>query len=146
MFSWVDTVGSIGTGASANVGSMMYSMEWFSFLNIARLLYAGSLELTIASASSMPQYTEEGYAKAKGLLDLLHRLAEEKRSTPAQISLAWMICRKPYIIPIPGSRKAERLRENLGAGEITLTPEEVADIDTRLDGMDFDVFGGHSGK
>lgn len=94
----------------------------------------------------MPQYTEEGYAKAKGLLDLLRRLAEEKQATPAQISLAWMICKKPYIIPIPGSRKPERLRENLGAGEITLTAEEIADIDSRLDGMEFDVFGGHSGK
>ena len=96
--------------------------------------------------SRMPQYTEEGYAKAKGLLDLLHRLAEEKQATPAQISLAWMICKKPYIIPIPGSRKPERLLENLGAGEITLTAAEIADIDSRLDGMDFDVFGGHSGK
>ena len=57
-----------------------------------------------------------------------------------------MICKKPYIIPIPGSRKPERLRENLGAGGITLTAAEIADIDTRLDGMDFDVFGGHSGK
>ena len=96
--------------------------------------------------SRMPQYTEEGYSKAKGLLDLLHRLAEEKQATPAQISLAWMICKKPWIIPIPGSRKPERLRENLEAGEITLTPEEIADIDTRLNGMNFDVFGGHSGK
>ena len=57
-----------------------------------------------------------------------------------------MICKKPYIIPIPGSRKPERLRENLGAGGITLPAAEIADIDTRLDGMDFDVFGGHSGK
>ena len=57
-----------------------------------------------------------------------------------------MICKKPWIIPIPGSRKPERLRENLGAGEIILTPEEISDIDSRLDGMEFDVFGGHSGK
>ena len=94
----------------------------------------------------MPQYTEEGYAKAKGLLDLLQSLAEEKQATPAQISLAWMICKKSYIIPIPGSRKPERLRENLAAGEITLTAAEIADIDCRLGGMEFDVFGGHSGK
>jgi aryl-alcohol dehydrogenase-like predicted oxidoreductase len=94
----------------------------------------------------MPQYTEEGYAKAKGLLELLNRLAQEKNATSAQISLAWMICKKPYIIPIPGSRKPERLRENLAAGEITLTAAEIADIDCRLDDMEFDVFGGHSGK
>ncbi len=96
--------------------------------------------------SRMPQYTEEGYAKAKGLLDLLLHMAEEKQVTPAQISLAWMICKKSYIIPIPGSRKPERLRENLGAGEIILTAKEIESIDTRLDGMEFDVFGGHGGK
>ena len=94
----------------------------------------------------MPQYTEEGYAKAKGLLDLLQRLAEEKQATPAQISLAWMICKKPYIIPIPGSRKPERLKENLEAGNVMLSAEEIAAIDKRLDTMTFDVFGGHSGK
>ena len=94
----------------------------------------------------MPQYTEEGYTKAKGLLELLNRLAQEKNATSAQISLAWMICKKLYIIPIPGSRKPERLRENLAAGEITLTAAEIADIDCRLDDMEFDVFGGHSGK
>ena len=54
-----------------------------------------------------------------------------------------MICKKPYIVPIPGSRKPERLRENLAAGDLTLTQEEIAAIDARLDGMQFDVFGGH---
>ena len=96
--------------------------------------------------AAMPQYTEEGYTKAQGLLELLTRMAEEKDATMGQISLAWMLCKKPYIVPIPGSRKPERLRENFAAGEITLTPEEVTAIDTRLDTMDFAVFGGHSGK
>ena len=96
--------------------------------------------------SRMPQYTEEGYSKAKELLDLLNDLSREKNATPAQLSLAWMICKKPYIIPIPGSRKPERLKENLEAGTIMLSAEEIAAIDKRLDGMTFDVFGGHSGK
>lgn len=63
-----------------------------------------------------------------------------------QISLAWMLCKKPYLVPIPGSRKVERLRENFAAGEITLTPEEITAIDAKLNTMDFAVFGGHSGK
>ena len=60
-----------------------------------------------------------------------------------QLSLAWMLNKKPYIIPIPGSRKEERLRENFGAGDIVLSAEEIAAIDAKLDTMQFDVFGGH---
>ena len=94
----------------------------------------------------MPQYTEEGYEKAKELLDLLTKMGEEKKATMGQLSLAWMINKKPYLIPIPGSRKIERLKENFEAGNVVLTKEEIAMIDSRLDTMDFDVFGGHSAK
>jgi len=93
--------------------------------------------------ANMPQYTQEGYQKAQGLLELLTGLAEEKHATMGQLSLAWMLCKKPYIVPIPGSRKAERLRENLEAGNLVLTLEEIAQIDAKLDTMKFDVFGGH---
>lgn len=96
--------------------------------------------------ANMPQYTEEGYAKAKELLDMLTKMAEDKGATMGQLSLAWMINKKPYIVPIPGSRKPERLRENFESGNIVLTEEEIAMIDGKLDTMSFDVFGGHSGK
>lgn len=96
--------------------------------------------------SIMPQFTKEGFEKADGLLELLNNLAKEKEATPAQISLAWMLCKKPYIIPIPGSRKTERLKENLNSANIILTEDEIKNIDDRLDKMDFLVFGGHSGK
>lgn len=91
----------------------------------------------------MPQYTKEGYRKAKGLLDMIEALAKEKQCTMAQISLAWMICKKNFIIPIPGSRKIERLKENFESANIILTTKEINDIDERLAGMDLDVFGGH---
>lgn len=91
----------------------------------------------------MPQYTAEGYEKDRAVLDLIDGLAREKGATMAQISLAWMLCKKPWIVPIPGSRKLERLRENLGAAEVELSAEEVARIDAALDGMDLAVFGGH---
>ncbi len=94
----------------------------------------------------MQQYTEEGYAKAKDLLDLLHAMSEEKQCTMGQLSLAWMINKDPHIIPIPGSRKIERMRENFGAASVAITAEEIADIDAKLDTMEFDVFGGHSAK
>ena len=94
----------------------------------------------------MPQFTANGISKAQDLLTLLENLAAEKKSTPAQISLAWMLCKKPYIVPIPGSRKLSRLKENFGAGEIFLSPEEISDIDTKLDTMSFEIFGGSPTK
>lgn len=96
--------------------------------------------------SDMPQFTESGIAKAQELLDLLQKLSAEKNATPAQISLAWMICKKPFIIPIPGSRKISRLKENFGAGNIQLSQQEISAIDSKLDTMQFEIFGGHSSK
>ena len=96
--------------------------------------------------SDMPQFTEKGMQQSKELRERLAKLAQEKKATPAQISLAWMINKKPYIVPIPGSRKISRLKENFGAGDIMLTALEIQEIDSLLDGMEFDVFGGHSGK
>lgn len=93
--------------------------------------------------AAMPQYTEEGYRAAEGLLALLRRLAEEKHATPAQLSLAWMLCKKPYLIPIPGSRKPERLAEDFGAADVPLSAGDIARIDAALDTMHFAVFGGH---
>ncbi|MDO5521012.1 MAG: aldo/keto reductase [bacterium] len=96
--------------------------------------------------AAMPQYTEEGYEKAKALLELLTEMAKEKQATIGQISLAWMLCKKPYIVPIPGSRKLERLRENFAAGNIIMTQAEINKIDTNLDTMSFEVFGGNKTK
>lgn len=69
--------------------------------------------------AGMPQYTEEGYEKAKALLAFLTELAAKKNATMGQLSLAWMINKKPYVVPIPGSRKPERLKENLEAGKFS---------------------------
>ena len=94
--------------------------------------------------SSMPQFTKEGVEQNADLLDLIQTKAKEKDATPAQISLAWMLAKQPYIVPIPGSRKLSRLQENLDAAEIALTKEEVAQIDDALDHMTMSqVFGGH---
>lgn len=93
--------------------------------------------------SVMPQFTPEGLERNRELLELLHRLAEEKQAAPAQISLAWMLCKKPYMVPIPGTRKPDRMRENAGAADIPLTAAEVQKLDAALDGMEMsDVFGG----
>ncbi|MEG0276528.1 MAG: aldo/keto reductase [Coprobacillus sp.] len=91
----------------------------------------------------MPQYQEEGFKKAQVLLEILKDLAQKKNATMAQISLAWMLCKKDFIVPIPGSRKLSRLEENFNSGHVQLTKEEIKEIDNQLKTMDFDVFGGH---
>ena len=91
----------------------------------------------------MPQYQSEGYQKANCLLTLLNKMAKEKNCTMAQLSLAWMINKKSFIIPIPGSRKEARLLENFESCHIILTEDEIQCIDTQLKETDFEVFGGH---
>ena len=95
---------------------------------------------------NMPQYTAEGFEKSRALMELLDRLAKDHSATQAQVSMAWMICKKPYIVPIPGSRKPERLRENLKAGEIVLSEQEISAIDGAVGAMELPVFGGSPTK
>lgn len=83
----------------------------------------------------MPQFTAKSMDENQELFHLLQVLGETKHATPAQISLAWMMCKKPYIIPLVGMRKMSRLTENAGACDITLTAAEVKAIDDALDGM-----------
>ncbi len=63
------------------------------------------------------------------LVELLKRMAEKKRATPAQIALAWLLAQKPWIVPIPGTKKVERLEENLAAVNVVLTTADLRDID-----------------
>lgn len=93
--------------------------------------------------SNMPQYTKEGFERSRELIELLDKLSQEKGATPAQLSLAWMLYKNPFIIPIPGSRKTERLQENLNAIKIRLTTDEISLIDEKLKKTDFLIFGGH---
>ena len=97
--------------------------------------------------SNMPQFKAENYDKNKDLFNVFNTLAKDKNATPTQISLAWMLCKKPYIVPIPGTRKIERLIENLGSADIDLSKEEVSNIDNALNNMKMsEVFGGSAIK
>ena len=71
--------------------------------------------------SVMPQFAPQALEQNAKLLELLRTVAEGKHATPGQISLAWMLCKKPYLVPIPGTRKPDRLKENAGAADILLT-------------------------
>ena len=90
----------------------------------------------------MPQYSDAGMEQSRELLEALAGLAKEKDATPAQVSLAWMLGKRPWIVPIPSSRKPERNRENAGALDIALTEDEIARIDALLDRVPVSVFGG----
>lgn len=93
--------------------------------------------------SVMPQFSEEGLKENETFMLWLKKLAKEKNATPAQISLAWMLTKKPYIVPIPGTRKLDRLGENMWASEITLTTQEVEEMDAMLARIPMSqVFGG----
>ena len=91
----------------------------------------------------MPQFTPAAMEQNAALLALLGGLAEEKGATCGQIALAWMLCKKPYIAPIPGTRKIARLKENAGAADVALSASEIAAIDEKLAHMPMSaVFGG----
>lgn len=90
----------------------------------------------------MPQFTPEAYDANQELMEMIRTISKEKNCTPAQLSLAWMINKKPYIIPIPGTRKSNRLKENLESANVYLTEEEVAKIDSLLDKVPMsDLYG-----
>jgi aryl-alcohol dehydrogenase-like predicted oxidoreductase len=82
--------------------------------------------------SKSPRYTPEARKANRVVLDLLARIGEQKGATPAQIALAWLLAQKPWIVPIPGSRKLERLDENIGALAVELKPDDLREIESAI--------------
>ena len=78
--------------------------------------------------SRLPRFTPDALKANQALIDLLGSIAQRKNATPAQIALAWLLAQKPWIVPIPGTTKLDRLNENIGAVSIELTPDDLRDI------------------
>src|SRR5579872_4761364 len=78
--------------------------------------------------STLPRFTPDALKANQALIDLLGRIAKRKNATPAQIALAWLLAQKPWMVPIPGTTRLNRLEENIGALSIHLTPEDLRDI------------------
>jgi aryl-alcohol dehydrogenase-like predicted oxidoreductase len=78
----------------------------------------------------VPRFTPEARKTNQALVDLLRNIAERKKATPAQIALAWLLAQKPWIVPIPGTKKLERLEENIGAVAVELTSQDLREIDS----------------
>ena len=79
--------------------------------------------------NTLPRFTPEARKANQTLIDLLRSIGERKNATPAQIALAWLLAQKPWIVPIPGTTKLNRLEENIGAAAVELTPEDLREID-----------------
>jgi aryl-alcohol dehydrogenase-like predicted oxidoreductase len=80
--------------------------------------------------STLPRFRPENMDANQAMVALLDRCATEKKATPAQIALAWLLAKKPWIVPIPGTTKLHRLEENIGAAEVELTPNELKELET----------------
>ena len=78
----------------------------------------------------VPRFTPEARKANRAVVDLLRTISERKKATPAQVALAWLLARKPWIVPIPGTTKLARLEENIGAVEIQLTADDLREIDS----------------
>jgi len=78
----------------------------------------------------VPRFTPENRKANQALVDLLGKIGERKRATPAQIALAWLLAQKPWIVPIPGTTKLNRLEENIGAVAVELTPDDLREIES----------------
>lgn len=125
-----------------NIGYVAFSPLANGFLS-AKYGKESKFEAGTDYRSVMPQFAPDAMEKNKALLELLHDMAEEKNATPAQVSLAWMLCKKSYIVPIPGTRKLNRLEENAGAADVILKVDEIEKLDRALNSMEMsEVFGG----
>jgi aryl-alcohol dehydrogenase-like predicted oxidoreductase len=79
--------------------------------------------------STLPRFTPEALKANQALIDLLASIGKRKNATPAQIALAWLLAQKPWIVPIPGTTKLQRLEENIGAASVELTPDDLGEIE-----------------
>jgi aryl-alcohol dehydrogenase-like predicted oxidoreductase len=79
--------------------------------------------------ATLPRFTAEALKANRPVVDLLEEIGRRKGATPAQIALAWLLAKKPWIVPIPGATKVSRLEENIGATAVELTPDDLRHID-----------------
>ena len=109
------------------IGFVPYSPLGKGFLtgtiNQSTAFASGDIRTTI------PRFTPEARSANQALVELLGRIAAHKHATPAQIALAWLLAQKPWTVPIPGTRRPERLEENIGAAEVELTTDDLGEIE-----------------
>ena len=112
------------------------SIGFVPFSPLGRGFLTGAIDKTTTFdksdfRNSVPRFSETARAANQQLVDLLHTIAAEHNATAAQIALAWLLARKPWIVPIPGTTKLHRLEENLGASALQLTDDDIVQIGDR---------------
>lgn len=115
-----------------NIGVVPFSPIASGFLS-GKITTQTEFEKTDDVRNFVPQLSKENIAGNQPILDILNKFADAKKSTPAQISLAWMLKKYPNVVPIPGSKNQERIIENLGAWNVELTDEEFNELQSALD-------------
>jgi aryl-alcohol dehydrogenase-like predicted oxidoreductase len=90
-------------------------------------------------SAKFPRFSDEAMQKNRPVLEILERMAHKKGATPGQIDFAWLLARKPFIVPIPGTTNFDHMMENLNAFKIKLTPEEIKELETEF--AKVEVFG-----
>lgn len=132
-FRDIETNGVLATCEELGIGLVPYSP-------LGRGYLTGKVDETTTFdrsdiRSRNPRFTPEAIKANRIVVDLLERIGKAKNATPAQVALAWLLAQKPWIVPIPGSRKIERLDENLGALAVTFTAGELNEIRSAIAGM-----------
>lgn len=122
----VEENGVLAVCAELGIGFVPFSPLGSGFLT-------GKIDVTTTIASNdfranSPRFAEDARAANSALVDLLKRVAVQKNATPAQIALAWLLAQKPWIVPIPGTTKLQRLEENLGSADVVLSPHDLQQI------------------
>ncbi|HEX5387280.1 MAG TPA: aldo/keto reductase, partial [Gemmatimonadales bacterium] len=107
------------------------------FSPLGRGFLTGKIDATTSFDSSdfrntVPRFSAENRKANQAVVDMVGRIAGKKRATPAQIALAWVLAQEPWIVPIPGTTKLDRLEENLGAAAVELTPDDLREIDAAV--------------
>jgi aryl-alcohol dehydrogenase-like predicted oxidoreductase len=110
------------------IGFVPYSPLGKGFLT-GTISAATSFDASNDIRSTIPRFTPEALQHNQAVVDLLASIAERKGATPGQIALAWLLAQKPWIVPIPGTRKLHRLQENIGAADVELSAEELGEIE-----------------
>ena len=117
----------IPTLEELGIGFVPFS-PWAKASSRARSAQIRSSTRPISATSSL-RFTAENRKANQAVVDLIARFAQQKKATPAQVALAWLLAQKPWIVPIPGTTKLHRLEENIGAVNIELSPDDLRELD-----------------
>ncbi|MBN9548731.1 MAG: aldo/keto reductase, partial [Alphaproteobacteria bacterium] len=127
---------TLGVLQELGIGFVAYSPLGRGFLTGA--ITAGTVFAADDFRSYLPRFQKKAIAKNMALVDTVKRIAAEKGKTPAQLAIAWLLAQKPWIVPIPGTTKLTRLKENISAADVILTPADLAEIAEKIAGIAID--------